>query len=152
MLFGIRKLSVDFRHLQVFAFCHRAYSKTRNPRKNLFLLLFDVRFFRFSWNFPPFPWFPAFPAVPGNRPGPFIRLKFHWLISCFYLFIFFLIFHNQSLFILVKQMSHSFDTPVINRCFLLVTPVIYFTAHLRFNYFSFLCFGAANISWSPFLL
>ena len=37
--------SVDFRRFGVFVFYHREYSKTRNPRKILFLLLFDVRFF-----------------------------------------------------------------------------------------------------------
>ena len=31
--FGLRKLSVDFRHFRVFVFCHKAYSKTRKPRK-----------------------------------------------------------------------------------------------------------------------
>ena len=46
MLFWFRKLSVDFRHFRVFVFCHRTYSKTRNPRKILLLLLFDVRFFQ----------------------------------------------------------------------------------------------------------
>ena len=44
MLFWSRKLYVDFWHLQVFVFCHIAYSKMWNPRKISFLLLFEVRF------------------------------------------------------------------------------------------------------------
>ena len=38
-------LCVDFRRFRVFVFYHRAYSKTWNPRKVLFLLFYNVRFF-----------------------------------------------------------------------------------------------------------
>ena len=31
--FLFRKLFIDFRHFWVFVFCHRAYSKTRKPKK-----------------------------------------------------------------------------------------------------------------------
>ena len=40
--FWFRKLCVGFRHFRVFAFCHRAYSKTRKPRKIFSSSVFEV--------------------------------------------------------------------------------------------------------------
>ena len=42
MLFLFRKLSVDFRHFWAFVFCHKAYSKTRKPRKIFISSFFEV--------------------------------------------------------------------------------------------------------------
>ena len=48
--FQFRKLSVDFRHFRVFVFCHRAYSKTRKPRKIFIGSFFEVlRLFIWFW-------------------------------------------------------------------------------------------------------
>ena len=44
-VFWFRKLCVDFQRFRVFVFCHRAYSKTQNPRKKFFLLFYNVGFF-----------------------------------------------------------------------------------------------------------
>ena len=43
--FWFRKLSADFLGFRVFCFYHRARSKTRNLRKILFLVFFEVRLF-----------------------------------------------------------------------------------------------------------
>ena len=43
--FWFRKLCVDFQRFRVFVFCHRAYSKTQNPRKKFLLLFYNVGFF-----------------------------------------------------------------------------------------------------------
>ena len=42
MLFWLRKLFVDFRRFRVFVFCHKAYSKTRKPRKIFRSSFFEV--------------------------------------------------------------------------------------------------------------
>ena len=40
--FWFRKVCVDLRHFRVFAFCHRAYSKTRKPREIFRSSVFEV--------------------------------------------------------------------------------------------------------------
>ena len=48
--FIINKLSVDFQHFRVFAFCQRAFSKTRKPRKiSISLFLKVLRLFIWFW-------------------------------------------------------------------------------------------------------
>ena len=50
MLYWLRKLSVDFWRFQVFVFYHRAYSKTRKPRKTSISSFFEVlRLFIWFW-------------------------------------------------------------------------------------------------------
>ena len=49
-VFSFKKPSVDLRHFRVFAFCHRAYSKTRNPRKIFISTFFEeLRVFIWFW-------------------------------------------------------------------------------------------------------
>ena len=50
MIYIIKKLSVDFRHFQIFVFCHRAISKTWKPQKIFISLFLEVlRLFIWFW-------------------------------------------------------------------------------------------------------
>ena len=48
MLFGIKKLPVDFRYFRSFIFCHGAYSKTQNPQ-NFYSYCFLTCDFSQTW-------------------------------------------------------------------------------------------------------